>query len=170
MDYCKYEECFDGIKGYTYLEVNDGCVFRQVSKFADRYVSSNIKDPMYDFWLTEGEFKLDMSDEIKIISKTEFEEIWLANNQRVQHKWTKLKTEYQIGMEISGSIGVFYPHGVIINVGNDNLGVADYDECRRSTDAENLYPGHRVEAVIKGYDEKNMWLILEDPKVFKSKM
>jgi hypothetical protein len=66
---------------------------------------------------------------------------------------------------VQGFIQIFYPQGVIINLGDDTLGVADYAVCKSSAQPEWMYPGYKVTAVVAGYDEVNHWLLLNDPRV-----
>ncbi len=167
MQYCKYIHCSEGYKEETYLEVDQDCVLRQISKINNEFISSNRKNYKYDFWLTEGEFSVDKVDSITIISKEEFEVIWNRNNEAYSELWKGIKNRYKINDNVDGYIEVFYPQGVIISVDEVTLGIANYNECREGTMLENLYPNHLVDARVIGYDEVNMWLILDNPKVHK---
>lgn len=167
MHYCKYEDCLDGIKGYAYLEIEDKCVIRQISKICDRFIALNRNDsnPRYWHWLAEVDFNVNEFDNIILIDKAEFEEIWLENNKQYLTLWNKIKKNYSIGMKVKGAIEVFYPQGTIIAIDNGVLGIANYNECRNSTTQENIYRGLLVESIVKGYNEEDMWLILDNPIV-----
>lgn len=167
MYYCKYVDYFEGCEEITYLEIDDGCVLRQISKIDNEFISSNRKNLKYNFWLTEGEFSVHDMEDIAIISKEEFEVIWNKNNEKYFKLWNKIKNKYKINDKVNGYIEFFYPQGVIISVNEVTLGIANYYECRDSTMPENLYPNHLVNARVIGYDEVNMWLILGNPKVYK---
>ncbi|WP_088068065.1 hypothetical protein [Gottfriedia luciferensis] len=65
-----------------------------------------------------------------------------------------------------GKIEVFYPQGVIVSISENVIGVADYIKCKDNSQPENLYPHHKITGKVNGYDEINMWLILENAKVF----
>lgn len=77
----------------------------------------------------------------------------------------RAKEYFTKGKEVEGILKVFYPQGVIIELENKTIAIADYEECARNLEAKNLYPNHLVSAKVKDYDEKNMWIILEDAKV-----
>lgn len=165
MNYIKYEDESDYIKGYTYIEIEDGYALRQISKFNNGYVASNRKDKEYDFCLAEGFIDIEDIDGAIKIDKTEFDNIWIKYINQLTKEWEQIKKEYIVGRKIEGIIEVFYPQGVIISINDKVLGIADYEECKDSTVPQNLYPKHKVEGIISGYDEENMWLILEKSHV-----
>ncbi|GEP63546.1 hypothetical protein CBE01nite_13140 [Clostridium beijerinckii] len=77
----------------------------------------------------------------------------------------RAKEYFTKGKEVEGILKVFCPQGVIIELENKTIDIADYEECARNSEAKNLYPNHLVSAKVKDYDEKNMWIILEDARV-----
>jgi len=127
---------------------------------------SNITFQEWGLWLAEGEFEYDPLDEVKEISKDEFESVWNLHLNYHKTQWDNIKRKYKIGSSIMGYIQVFYPQGVIINLEEQTLGIANYDKCRTTAKPEWMYPGFRVTAIVDGYDEVNHWLVLKEPKVY----
>jgi hypothetical protein len=164
MDYLKYQDTMNGLEGYVYIELEDGYAVRQIFKSGDFYIASNRKDNKYDFWLAEGFINVyEYADDI--IYDMEFNAIWQEFIEKLQIEWCTIKQTYKIGTIVYANIEVFYPQGVIVNIGNSVLGIADYDECKNSTTPDKLYPDHKIEAIVNGYDEVNMWPILGKSKV-----
>ncbi|MFC4323191.1 hypothetical protein [Litchfieldia salsa] len=158
----------DDLKGTTYIEIHDDVASKQIAVMANKYIASNRKDKEHHFYLAEG--KIDVNDIIDFggskISESQFYKIWNKYRDRHSDNWLKTKEKFPIGSEIEGIIEVFYPHGVIISISQDIIGIADYNKCRNSTQPDNLYPRHKIIGKVDGYDEENMWLIIDNPKVF----
>jgi len=105
----------------------------------------------------------------KQIPKNEFENVWSNYLQVFNHEWSYTKNTLQIGTEIEGYIECFFPQGVIVNLNTYNaVGVANYDECKKKTPAEWLYPRHIVKAIVLDYDEINQWVVLDKPTIFEN--
>ncbi|MNP86952.1 hypothetical protein D3C76_1875150 [compost metagenome] len=41
------------------------------------------------------------------------------------------------------------------------VGLADTTELRKASPPEKMYPRHKLTATVKGYDEVNQWVVLE---------
>ena len=164
MKYYKYldEESFIG-GAARYLETDRGRAVREVSLNGDVCLASNILYPHWGMLLAEGRVEYD--EVVTPISKSEFDEAWNKNLTQTAARWLIAKFAYPIGTPVQGSIVIFYPQGVIVDLGRCVLGAADYEACRNSTKAELMYPKHKVTAVVKDYDESNQWLILDSPTV-----
>ena len=170
MKYYKYADEYSEIApGMVYLETNDGCAIRQITFNGKEYLSSNRKYPNGSMGLAEGQTDFDIIEEIIPISKQEFDEIWNTHLAIHQNEWNATKEAYSIGKEVKGVIEIFFPQGVIVDLGGDALGVADYAESRASTTWENMYPWHHITAIVEGYDEVNQWVILGSPQVHKER-
>jgi hypothetical protein len=166
MDYLKYEEEIDGHNGFTYLEIEEGYAIRQIFVSNSFYIVSNRKDDEYGFWLTEGFINIGELEGVTMtISSKEFYEIWSAYKRKCQNEWDNIKQTYRVGAKVNGNIECFYPQGVIVSIDVNAVAIAGYNECKNSTTPEKLYPKHKIEAIVNGYDEENMWLILEKSKV-----
>ena len=166
MIYYKYDDKYSPIgSGITYVETNEGLAYRQITVNGEKFMMSNFSDPEWGLILPEGEFA-PRDDEAKIITKQEFDGVWSSHLMRHQVKWNNTKQKYPTGTEITGYIQIFYPQGVIVNLDEHSLGVANYAECRASAKPEWMYPGYRVAAIVADYDELNHWLVLEKPNVY----
>ncbi|ABR34902.1 hypothetical protein [Clostridium beijerinckii] len=163
--YIKFKwEWFENGKEYdTYMEIVNGYAERQIMICDNRYIASNREDNDMGFFLAEGLIETNELDEV--VSQNEFEEVWSIHSKCILEDWLRAKEYFTKGKEVEGILKVFYPQGVIIELENKTIAIADYEECARNSEAKNLYPNHLVSAKVKDYDEKNMWIILEDAKV-----
>ena len=164
LKYYKYKERIDGLLGYTYIEAEHNDVLRQISKFDNKIISSNMKDEKFHFCLCDQE--IDLSNEAYIpITQEAFDLIWLENINKNKLKWKNIKDKYKIGEMINGSIEVFYPQGVIISINDDTIGITDYNECKESHFEGVLSSGRMVRSTVTGYDETNLWVVLGNTKI-----
>lgn len=158
----------DYIRGTTYIEIEDGYATKQIAVTQNKYIASNRKDEDHHFYLAEG--LLDVNEIIDDggteISEEQFYGIWNKCRDGLINKWNLIKVKFPIGLEVEGKIEVFYPQGVIVNIFENVIGVSDYTKCKDSTIPENLYPHRKITGKVNGYDEENMWLIIDNPKVF----
>ncbi len=167
MIYYKYEDEYSPIDGgVTYIETEEGVAYRQITVDGEKYLMSNINYPKWGMMLAEGKIDYTVIDVVQEISQKEFDDIWNAHLIERQVQWHKTKERYTRGSEVTGFIQLFYPQGVIVNLDEGSLGVADYAECRATAKAERMYPGYRVTAIVADYDELNYWLVLGKPKVY----
>lgn len=166
--YVKFKwDWFDNGEEYdTYIEIIDGYAKRQVMKYDNRYIGSNREDEEQEFFLTEGYIEIDEIEDVEIIDKKEFEEIWSKHCEKLLAIWLKTKEEFVKDMEVEEIFKMVYPQGVIVELSNGVIGIADYDECAKNSNHINLYPNHTVRAKVKDYDNLNMWLILKEARVF----
>ena len=166
MKYYKYQDD-DGPLGaaMTYVEVDNGRAWRQITVNAIGSQASNAKYPQWGMTLIDQLVDYDSIEEVTPIDKSEFDRIWNEHLASRAVEWNETKSTYLIGKAISGYLEVFYPQGVIVDLGDDALGVADHQKCRESTRPEFMYPGHEVTAVVSGYDKANQWIMLDMPHV-----
>ncbi|WP_217594678.1 hypothetical protein [Cohnella sp. GbtcB17] len=157
----------DIIRGTIYVESLDGYAIKQIAVTPNKYIASNRKDEERHYYLAEG--LLDVKEIIKYggseISRKQFYGIWNVYKEGLNDKWDITKLRFPIDSEAEGIIEVFYPQGVIISIAEHVICVADYNKCKGSTAPENLYPGHKVTGKVVGYDEENMWLVINNPTV-----
>lgn len=158
----------DYIGGTIYIEIDDGYATKQIAVTPNKYIASNRKDEEHHFYLAEGLVEIDEIIEYggSEINEEQFFSVWYTYRNDLIDKWNETKEKFPIGVEIEGIIEVFYPQGVIINVSQDVIGIADYNKCSDSTHPENLYPGHKIIGTVVGFDEENMWLVIDNPRVF----
>lgn len=103
--------------------------------------------------LAEGEINInDLEGKYEIIQCEKFEFVWLTSIQHYRKEWEQTKSKYTIGKKVKGYSSFFYPQGVIVK-GCDFYAV--YNNLMVN------FINQKVEAKVKGYDEKNMWLIIE---------
>ena len=164
MKYYKYPDVYDIYPGpgekMTYLETEGEVAFRMLTVLEDRYISSNI-----DFDLPDQPCDYESVEDLIPITPQEFDQVWNAHLEIHRAKWNATKKAFSVGMHVTGSIKLFFPQGTIVNLEHDAIGVADYGQCRASTQPEFMYPRHRIMAVVQGYDEANQWVILRSPQV-----
>jgi hypothetical protein len=167
MNYYKYQDEFSPIDGgVTYIETDQGVAYRQITVNGEKYVMSNVNYSEWGMMLAEGQIDYTVIEEVQELSKEEFETIWNTHLKDQQVQWSKTKERYALGSVVTGYIQIFYPQGIIVNLGENSLGIANYEECKVSAKQEWMYPGYRVTAVVADYDELNYWLVLERPRVY----
>jgi len=168
MEYFKCEEELENNTfGFTYYEVSEIAVLRQITQLSSGYISSNRKDETHHFRLAEADLKdIETIEEFIRIEKAEFDENWINNCKLHGEEWYNTKESFVIGAQVQGTIEVFYPQGIISCLDSGITIVADYDECRKNSDWQSLYPGHRIEGVVSGYDEENQWIIISNSKAY----
>lgn len=166
--YYKYDDEYSEIAGgTTYVETEDGWALRQLTINGDRFLASNINDPVWGMNLAEGQVEYDdlIGEQVTEIPQQEFEAVWnmiLATHSTV---WHQSQLRYSIGTPVQGALLLFYPQGVLIQLDQETVGIADYAACRASTEPENVYPRHKVTAIVAGYDQRQHWIILDLPQV-----
>lgn len=139
-----------------WIEVtDDNIATRQIIKDADDIIRISCKEDC----LAEGVIDVeDIEGEIIEISLEEFEEKWNAEIKAYHKLWKFQKEKYPIGKIVEGEIKYFYPQGIIMQIG-ETKGVYQARESKES-DVYRKYPLDKIKGKVKGYDEKNMWLII----------
>ena len=94
----------------------------------------------------------DMAGEFQYISKKQFEDKWFAAMMPYEADWKLVKKKYILGSQVEGRSLFFYPQGIVIK-GNDFYALYKGDRINQIN--------QRAEACIVGYDDDNMWLILQ---------
>lgn len=141
---------------YYYFEIDTEMIaYRQVTVMNDRYKVSIAPD----FFLAEKEIEPFEGDEE--ISQEQFNEIWDKAVAPYKVDWDQVKQDYVHGTVVTGSIMMFYPQGVIIQLSDTAYAIADTAELRTHTKPELMYPGYQVQGTVTGYDDNNFWLILD---------
>ncbi|MBI9051094.1 MAG: hypothetical protein JEZ00_16855 [Anaerolineaceae bacterium] len=134
MKYYKYKDEESEIApGMEYLETDDGWAIRQIAFNGKEHLASNRKYPNGRMGLADQQCDFDIFEEIIPISKQEFDNIWNAHLTIHQDEWNAIKEIHPIGKEVKGVIEIFFPQGVIVDLGGNALGVADYAACKAST-------------------------------------
>ena len=156
-----YLKIDDPDNGFTYYFEVDGdrVAYRQIELSENNGCRLSIAP---DFHLSEALIDYEEQD---LIAKEEFERAWTAAVLPYQSAWEQTKREYRIGDAFTGGIAMFYPQGVIIQIGPGRYGAARREELSPAPPPEYLYPGHRADGIVLGYDEDNFWLVLGDVRV-----
>lgn len=167
MKYYKFEEFdFHPLGGTTYIESENGCSIRQITAHAGRFLASNVSHPDWGLVLADQCVDFDDIEEVTSISAFEFEDVWQSHLQQHQREWGEVKQAHPLGSHTNGIIRIFYPQGVIIDLNNNALGVADYNSCCAGSPPDWIpRTGYKVTSVVGGYDETNQWVILQNPQV-----
>ncbi|GAA0392876.1 hypothetical protein [Paenibacillus motobuensis] len=141
---------------YYYFEVDAEMIaYRQVTVMNDCYRISIAPD----FYLAEKEIELFEGDEE--ITQEQFNEIWYKAVAPYRVGWEQVKLDYARGTLVNGSIRMFYPQGVIIQLSDTVYAIADTEELRTHTKPKLMYPGYQVQGTVTGYDDNNFWLTLD---------
>lgn len=163
MRYYKYPDEYSPIGGMTYVETEAGWTIRQLTVRGNQMLASNVAYPRWGLMLADQRVEFDDIDEVTPISKAEFDQVWQTHLAQHTARWTATKTTYPIGTSVTGVLRVFYPQGVIVEIGNNVLGVADHAAVRAGSRPDWLYPRSIMTAIVAGYDEINYWLVLTSP-------
>lgn len=103
---------------------------------------------------------VDIVNDCTQISSELFNEIWDKKSYDIRKIWNSEKAKYPIGTSVIGTIRYFYPQGIIFDL--DNLqGCANFDCSKTSS----LYPTNLIRGSVCGYDECNMWILIDKCKV-----
>jgi hypothetical protein len=166
MKYYKYADDYYVPNGTRYIETDDdGNSFREVTFNGEVCLASNTLYPYYGMLMSDQPVDYAEIEEVAGISRSEFEEVWNKSLAQNFIRWKFAKLEYPLGTFVEGSLVVFYPQGVVVNLGNSVLGVADYNACKASMQTELMYWGCKVTANVSDYDDLNQWVILDSPVI-----
>ncbi|GIP24329.1 hypothetical protein J22TS3_46040 [Paenibacillus sp. J22TS3] len=166
-----FSACLEPGMGTYYFEVDpDGIAFRQMVMEEDgSQVVSNRKHEQFHFMLAEH--PIDVTDPYyEPIPKSLFEELWARSLETTLEEWNEVKLALSIGMEVEGAIEAFFPHGTLVSLFQDQaVGLADTAALNQVTPRERMYPGYKLTATVKGYDELNQWVLLDHARVLESR-
>ena len=153
----------------VFYEVTNNYAMRQVLLSNDRIVGSNRKDEAFDYFLAEGSINIDDLDVIdenfKIITKKEFEEVWLKHCECYKSEWEQIKNKFKLGLQVQGEVEVLYPQGIIVKLEENTIAITDYDDCLKNSSVTSIYPHQYISCKVKEYDEENMWIVLQMPRI-----
>lgn len=173
MKYYKYRDKESLIgDGTRYIEADEGWSVREVTVSSGAYFGSNIKYPCRGLCMADCQTNYDellanepSQFEIQEITEQEFEQVWIEHLSQNEGRWRLAKLAFPVGEQVRGRIAIFYPQGVIIDLGDSVLGVANLADCNSSVADEILSTDHYLSATVVGYDDKYQWLVLEKPEV-----
>jgi hypothetical protein len=141
MNYYKHPDIY-GLLGedITYVEVKDGVTLRQITSGLQGCHGSKIKYQHWGLILADQKVDYDSFEEVTPISKEEFDNVWKQHLATHEAAWGEIKNKFPVGAKVVGYIEIFYPQGVIIDIGSGALGIAEYQASQESTNPEFMYP------------------------------
>ena len=89
---------------------------------------------------------------VSIIDRSDFDNEWTMATKSMLLKWQSIKRNYVIGMQVLGYVTYLYPQGAIAK-GEDFIAVYKGEK--------NLYIHEMHAFTVTGYDDINMWLIVD---------
>ncbi len=150
MKYIYFE--FDGEEFYLELD-EESYAMRQIIFSSD----GTYEISCFDDCLAEGRVECLNESSVQIISLEEFEGKWNSIINIYQERWSGIKKQYPIGKNVSGIVKYFYPHGAIIELSEaQGCFIGDKNTNLKRVNVE-------VSGIVSGYDDKNMWILLECP-------
>lgn len=112
-----------------------------------------------EFGLAEDQIILeDMLGEVIELTKEQFDKKWYELLLPYRDMWEEIKNRYTINSIFIGQVNYFYPQGTIIK-SDEAIAVAK--------EVESSFAFEQVQGKVVGYDEQNMWLIVEGLKLKK---
>ncbi|MGB8454935.1 MAG: hypothetical protein WCD89_21730 [Anaerocolumna sp.] len=137
-----------------WIEVSDDNIaLRQLVKD----VGKAIRISCIEDCLAEGVIDVEnLEGEIHEISMEEFEKKWSIETKPYRNLWEIQKEKYQIGNIVEGEINYFYPQGIIMQIGEVKGIYVD----KKGNNEHSKYPLDTIKGIVKGYDDKNMWIVI----------
>ncbi|BDD32216.1 hypothetical protein [Escherichia coli] len=102
---------------------------------------------------------VDTQNDCETITREQFESVWQEATAVEREKWHEEKLKYVPGMAIQVTIQYFYPQGTICRMG-DRLFCANIKTTYLH--GVSLGTGANILGTITGYDEPNMWILLDN--------
>lgn len=142
---------FEGMQ--SWMEIcDDGYALRQVTTIEGETLVS-----CRDNVLAEG--TVDALENCELITKIYFEEVWTHSTEALRQMWNKEKEKYTVGQSVLGAIKYFYPQGAIIDIGSMQ------GCCDIGSDKSIQFFGQKISGTIYGFDNQNMWILLNNCKL-----
>jgi hypothetical protein len=171
MKYYKYPNPYitDDEVATDYIEVDGNIIMRQLSVFENHFVSSNVDLILGDQPFEYEELKDDF-EEITPIAAAEFHEAWRKHLQFREATWIEAKKSVPINSQVRGCMKIFFPQGIIVQLGQQVFGVTDYVQARATAAPEFIMrTGCELTGIVTGYDETNQWVELGSPQIYADK-
>jgi len=176
MNYYQFFDKFGRLKGAeTWVELDRGFVLRQISIRGDDVLASNRPHPDHGYFLPTGYIDYAAYNQIhaadidkgliKPVVKTspeKFDKVWQKHLANYEQEWLSTKKSFAHETVVRGEVRAFYPQGVIISLGENVTGIANYERCREIF-GHTLIPQMPLQVTIGGYNERMQWLILIEP-------
>lgn len=154
--YYLYDPEFDLYPSYLELD-EEYYATRQVAEIQGEWQNTSLVFTD-NFFLPEGSWRENLENLTEEVSAEIFEKFWEKSFEKHLQDWEKLKSQLKIGQKIKGEIVVFYPQGVILDLGEKFYGIANYQQCKNALGAKKMYPKTAASLEIIGFDEVNKWV------------
>ena len=171
MKYYKYPNPYitDDEVATDYIEVDGDLIMRQLSVFENSDISSNVDlalgDQPFDYEYLKDDF-----EEIVPIAADEFNAAWQKHLQQHEARWAEAKKAFPINAPVAGCMRIFFPQGVIVELGQQMYGVTDYTQARATASSGFIMgTGFQLNGIVTGYDEVNQWIELGSPQIHSDK-
>ncbi|MNO50821.1 hypothetical protein D3C76_412070 [compost metagenome] len=96
------------------------------------------------------------------IEAAEFEAVWNKAMASCQDEWNRTKQRNPEGRHVAGAIMFFTVHGIHIALSDGGYAVTAYEPVRSRVDRSFLYPNYLIEGTVRGRDDVNCWLVLDN--------
>lgn len=147
MNYLQFD--FEGERFLIELS-KEGYALRQI-------VISNkqIHQSCFEDCLAEGVIHSnELEGDVCWINEQLFNKQWEKYKKRYNKQWKNVKTSYPIGKTVQCTMLCIYPQGFFVDINN-------WKGVIKNTDTLSFMVEKRCDVYITGYDEQNMWLIVE---------
>ncbi len=172
MKYYKYPNPYitDDEIAIEYIEVDREIIMRQLSVFAHHYISSNVDLRLADQPFEYEEIADPHAEGIVVITDDEFNAVWQEHLRRHETRWTESKKLFPINRTVIGCMKIFFPQGIIVQLGQRAVGVTDYwQACATAHPGFIMGTGYQIASIVTGYDETNQWIELGSPQIYTDK-
>lgn len=144
----------------AYFELSqDRVCLRALYVVENQIFNTNINIETPNYFLPEG--KWETTQGLFEITPNEFLAVWDQSILPYLKGWTKLKITTPIGSSVEGTIVCFYPQGVILMLGFQFYGLANYKQCEKVIGGKKMHPGNKLVLTVQKFDDSNMWAVLE---------
>src|SRR5258706_10452300 len=100
----------------------------------------------------------------------EFNVVWQQHLQHHEARWSAAKKSFPINMPVIGCMKIFFPQGIVIQLGQQVFGVTDYWQAHSTASPDFIMQtGRQISALVTGYDETNQWIELGSPHIHAEK-
>ncbi len=176
MKYYQFFDKFGRLKeADTWVELDRGFVLRQISLKGHEVLASNRPHPEFGYFLPTGYIDYAAYNQIHSadieaghikpvvkVAPEKFDAVWQKHLRNYEHEWVSVKNKHPHGTMVRGEVRAFYPQGVIISLGENITGIANYKRCRELF-GHTLIPKMPIHVTIGGFDERMQWLIFIEP-------
>lgn len=152
----------------TYIEAIDGWHLREISRGEKDVLACNVRHPQWGLVLCDDQGDYSEPDEKlgpEEITASEFEQVWGEHLRGRAEEWKRVRKRHPVGTRVEGKLAGYYPQGIVVDLGDEALGLVDHQSFRRKAGFDGFARYTTLEATVCGSDETFQWLLLEDIRV-----